>query len=71
MNAHKTPQDLIDGYLQGSLGASDQASFDSLFASDPTFSEKVTGALGSHLGEAPDDFVDSIASRLDNRWESI
>ncbi len=71
MDAHKTPQDLIDGYLQGTLGNSDQATFDSLFASDPAFSEKVTGALASHLGEAPSDFVDSVASHLDNRWESI
>jgi hypothetical protein len=64
-------QTLIDGYMQGSLSSADQAEFDSRFASDPTFSEKVTGALGSHVGDAPNDFVDGVASRLDARWENI
>jgi len=67
----KQLQNLIDGYMQGSLSSADQAEFDSRFASDPTFSEKVTGALGSHVGDAPNDFVDGVSSRLDARWETI
>jgi hypothetical protein len=64
-------QKLIDGYTQGSLNSADQAQFDSLFSTDPVFSEKVTNALGAHLGEPPADFVDSIANHMDAHWETL
>lgn len=64
-------QSLIDGYLRGTLSISDQGAFDSLFANDPSFSEKVTQALAAQVGEAPSDYVDAVASRLDPRWESL
>jgi len=64
-------QTLIDGHLRGSLNTSEQTEFDSRFASDPSFTEKVTGALAAHQGEAPVEFVEDVASRLDTRWEQI
>jgi len=64
-------QNLINGYMQGSLSSTDQAEFDSRFASEPAFSEKVTQSLGAHIGDAPADYVESVASSLDSRMETL
>ena len=64
-------QNLINGYMQGTLSSADQAEFDSRFASEPAFSEKVTQSLGVHIGDPPAGYVDEVVSHLDARMENI
>jgi hypothetical protein len=62
-----SPETLLEIFLNGSLTEDAQKAFDALVRRDPAFAEKVTNALAQSQGEAPQESVDQISSKLDGK----